>query len=165
MTLLQLTGVRAAYDGVQALHGMDLGVTEGEMVALLGANGAGKTTTLRAISGTVAVEGAVVFDGRDVTGWPAHRVARLGVGHVPEGRGTFVDLTVEENLTLGALARGSRLRGQVKDARVVGDLVVNHRGARRRFGAPAWDLRCTGLPVWCPFLPARAVEASLPFVG
>jgi branched-chain amino acid transport system ATP-binding protein len=115
MTLLQLNDVRAAYDGVQALHGMDLAVAEGEMVALLGANGAGKTTTLRAISGTVSVEGAVLLDGQDVTGWAAHRVARLGVGHVPEGRGTFVDLTVEENLTLGALARGARLRGQVKE--------------------------------------------------
>jgi branched-chain amino acid transport system ATP-binding protein len=113
VALLELSGVLASYDGVQALHGMDLTVSEGEMVALLGANGAGKTTTLRAISGTVAVEGSVRFDGEDVTGSPAHRVARLGVGHVPEGRGTFVDLTVEENLTLGALARGRRLRERV----------------------------------------------------
>jgi branched-chain amino acid transport system ATP-binding protein len=113
VALLELTSVRASYDGVRALHGMELQVGEGEMVALLGANGAGKTTTLRAISGTVAVEGAISFDGRKVTGWPTHRVARLGVGHVPEGRGTFVDLTVEENLTLGALARGRRLRDRV----------------------------------------------------
>ena len=113
MALLELAGVLASYDGVQALHGMDLSVSEGEMVALLGANGAGKTTTLRAISGTVAVQGSVRFDGEDVTGSPAHRVARLGVGHVPEGRGTFVDLTVEENLTLGALARGRRMRDLV----------------------------------------------------
>jgi len=113
VALLELAGVLASYDGVQALHGMDLSVSEGEMVALLGANGAGKTTTLRAISGTVAVQGSVRFDGEDVTGSPAHRVARLGVGHVPEGRGTFVDLTVEENLTLGALARGRRMRDLV----------------------------------------------------
>jgi branched-chain amino acid transport system ATP-binding protein len=115
MSLLELEDVQASYDGVPALHGMELHVAEGEMVALLGANGAGKTTTLRAISGTVSVVGLVRFDGRDITGGPAHRAARLGVGHVPEGRGTFVDLTVEENLTLGALARGRRLRERVKD--------------------------------------------------
>ena len=121
MTLLELSNVHAAYDGVQALHGMELKVDEGEMVALLGANGAGKTTTLRAISGTVAVVGSVRFDGQEITGRPAHRAARLGIGHVPEGRGTFVDLTVEENLTLGTLARGQRLRERIK-----GDLDAIH---------------------------------------
>ena len=137
MTLLQLSDVRASYDGVQALHGMDIAVAEGEMVALLGANGAGKTTTLRAVSGTVTVAGAVLLDGEDVTGRPAHRVARLGVGHVPEGRGTFVDLTVEENLTLGALARGTRLRDQVKaDLAAVHELFpVLREFSRRQAGA------------------------------
>ena len=113
MTLLELSNVRASYDGVQALHGMNLRVDEGEMVALLGANGAGKTTTLRAISGTVSVHGSVTFDGTDITGGPAHRSARAGIGHVPEGRGTFVDLTVEENLKLGSLARAPQWREHV----------------------------------------------------
>jgi branched-chain amino acid transport system ATP-binding protein len=111
--MLELKDVRASYDRVQVLHGMNLEVSEGEMVALLGANGAGKTTTLRAISGTVTVTGSVTFDGQDITGNPAHRSARLGVGHVPEGRGTFVDLTVEENLRLGSLARARRWQGHV----------------------------------------------------
>jgi branched-chain amino acid transport system ATP-binding protein len=137
MTLLELTDVRASYDGVRALHGMELQVAEGEMVALLGANGAGKTTTLRAISGTVAVDGSVYFAGRNITGWPAHRAARLGIGHVPEGRGTFVDLTVEENLALGTLARGARLRDRVADdlEAVHGLFPILREFSRRRAGA------------------------------
>jgi branched-chain amino acid transport system ATP-binding protein len=109
VALLEMIGVHASYQGVEALHGLDLEVGEGEMVALLGANGAGKTTTLRAVSGTVSTRGTIRFGGDDVSRRPAHRVARLGVGHVPEGRGTFADLTVAENLTLGSLARGRRL--------------------------------------------------------
>ena len=133
MALLELTDVRASYDGVRALHGMELQVAEGEMVPLLGANGAGKTTTLRAISGTVTVDGWISFDGQNITGWPAHRAARLGVGHVPEGRGTFVDLTVEENLTLGTLARGARLRDRIKgDLDAVHDLFPILRHFSRR---------------------------------
>jgi branched-chain amino acid transport system ATP-binding protein len=107
-----MSGVHASYRGVEALHGVDLEVGEGEMVALLGTNGAGKTTTLRAISGTVTTSGEIRFDGTDLARRPAHRVARLGVGHVPEGRGTFTDLTVAENLDLGNLARGRRARGR-----------------------------------------------------
>ncbi|HEU0102469.1 MAG TPA: ABC transporter ATP-binding protein [Mycobacteriales bacterium] len=137
MPVLEMTGVRASYDGVQALHGMDLEIAEGEMVALLGANGAGKTTSLRAISGTVQVTGQVRFAGQDVAGWAPHRVARLGVGHVPEGRGTFVDLTVAENLTLGALARPKALRDRVDaDLDVVHQLFpVLREFAARRAGA------------------------------
>ena len=135
--VLELADVRASYDGVQALHGLDLVVGEGEMVALLGANGAGKTTTLRAVSGTVRVTGHVRFDGRDVAGSAPHRVAALGIGHVPEGRGTFVDLTVAENLTLGTLARGRRLRNSIAaDLDVVHELFpVLRESADRRAGA------------------------------
>jgi branched-chain amino acid transport system ATP-binding protein len=89
---------------VEALHGISLTVDEGEVVAVLGPNGAGKTTTLRAISGTVATRGGITFDGRRL-GRSPERAARLGIAHVPEGRGTFAELTVLENLRLGAYVR------------------------------------------------------------
>jgi branched-chain amino acid transport system ATP-binding protein len=106
MALLELEGVRAAYGSVEALHGVSLKVEEGEVVSLLGANGAGKTTTLRAISGTVRRWGGLRFEGREIGGRSPEDVARLGVAHVPEGRGTLGQLTVLENLRLGAYARG-----------------------------------------------------------
>ncbi|HXF98171.1 MAG TPA: ABC transporter ATP-binding protein [Gaiellaceae bacterium] len=106
-TLLELDDVRARYGPVQALHGVSLTVREGEVVAVLGANGAGKTTTLRAISGTVSRSGTVELDGRPLRPVP-EEVARAGVAHVPEGRGTFVELTVTENLRLGAYVRRDR---------------------------------------------------------
>jgi branched-chain amino acid transport system ATP-binding protein len=89
---------------VQALHGLSLSVSDGEMVAVLGPNGAGKTTTLRAVSGTVTRSGEVTFDGKRLPRSP-ERTARLGIAHVPEGRGTFSELTVLENLRLGAYTR------------------------------------------------------------
>jgi branched-chain amino acid transport system ATP-binding protein len=110
-TLLELDDVRARYGPVHALHGVSLTVGEGEVVAVLGANGAGKTTTLRAISGTVSRSGAIDLDGDPLRGGP-ERIARAGIAHVPEGRGTFVELTVEENLRLGAYARRG---GRVQD--------------------------------------------------
>ena len=106
-TLLELDDVEARYGPVQALHGVSLTVTEGEIVAVLGANGAGKTTTLRAISGTVARSGAIEIDGKPLRGGP-ESAARAGIAHVPEGRGTFVELTVTENLRLGAYVRRDR---------------------------------------------------------
>jgi branched-chain amino acid transport system ATP-binding protein len=107
MPLLELRGVAAHYGPLQALHGIDLSVGEGEVVAVLGANGAGKTTTLRAISGTVATSGDVVFGGKPLSRRP-EAVARAGVAHVPEGRGTFAQLSVIENLRLGAYVRRDR---------------------------------------------------------
>jgi len=107
--LLELTDVHARYGPVKALHGVSLTMGEGEIVAVLGANGAGKTTTLRAISNTVHREGDVRIAGHSVRGGP-EAVARLGVAHVPEGRGTFSELTVWENLRLGAYTRGGNLR-------------------------------------------------------
>ncbi len=107
MPLLELRGVTARYGPLQALHGIDLSVDEGEVVAVLGANGAGKTTTLRAISGTVATSGDVVFAGKPLSRRP-EAVARAGVAHVPEGRGTFAQLSVIENLRLGAYVRRDR---------------------------------------------------------
>jgi len=104
MPLLELRRVEARYGGLQALHGINLSVGEGEVVAVLGANGAGKTTTLRAISGTVRTSGELLFSGSRLPRRP-EAVARAGVAHVPEGRGTFMELTVEENLRLGAYVR------------------------------------------------------------
>jgi branched-chain amino acid transport system ATP-binding protein len=108
--LLELEGVRARYGPVQALHDVSLSVEEGEIAAVLGANGAGKTTTLRAISGTVRREGSVRFAGRALDHAGPDAVARLGIAHVPEGRGTFAELTVWENLRLGAYTRRAGLK-------------------------------------------------------
>jgi len=107
MPLLELRGVAARYGPLQALHGIDLSVGEGEIVAVLGANGAGKTTTLRAISATVRTSGSIVFAGERLPHRP-EAVARAGIAHVPEGRGTFAQLTVDENLRLGAHVRRDR---------------------------------------------------------
>jgi branched-chain amino acid transport system ATP-binding protein len=109
--LLELVDVTARYGPVQALHGVSLTVGEGEIAAVLGANGAGKTTTLRAVSNTVRREGEVRFAGKTVGRKGPESVARFGIAHVPEGRGTFAELTVWENLRLGAYSR----RGSVKD--------------------------------------------------
>ena len=106
-TLLELDQVEAHYGPVQALRDISLTVSEGEVVAVLGANGAGKTTTLRAISGTVVRSGTIDLDGKPLKGGP-EAAAKAGIAHVPEGRGTFVDLTVTENLRLGAYTRRDR---------------------------------------------------------
>ena len=105
--LLELRDVEARYGPVQALHGISLDVPEGEIVAVLGANGAGKTTTLRAISGTVRRSGEISLGGKRMRGGP-EAAARAGIAHVPEGRGTFTELTVQENLRLGAYTRSDR---------------------------------------------------------
>jgi len=105
--LLELDSVEARYGPVQALHGISLTVGDGEVVAVLGANGAGKTTTLRAISGTVSRSGAIELEGKQLRAGP-EAAARAGIAHVPEGRGTFVELTVDENLRLGAYTRRDR---------------------------------------------------------
>ncbi|MHB8468944.1 MAG: ABC transporter ATP-binding protein [Gaiellaceae bacterium] len=108
--LLELDDVTARYGPVQALHGVSLSVDEGEIAAVLGANGAGKSTTLRAISGTVRRSGAIRFGGRSLAGSGPDAVARAGIAHVPEGRGTFAELSVNENLRLGAYTRRGSLR-------------------------------------------------------
>ena len=108
MTLLELQDVTASYGPVQVLEGVTLSVPDNGAVGILGANGAGKTTTLRAISGTVRAGGRIVFDGKDFRGMRPDQVAALGVAHVPEGRGTLGDLTVRENLRVGAYLRKDR---------------------------------------------------------
>ena len=108
MPLLELEEVRARYGPITALHGVSLTVDEGVVVALLGANGAGKTTTLRAVCGMVKTAGRITFAGRTITGRSPEGVARLGVAHVPEGRGLFNELTVWENVRMGAVVRGGQ---------------------------------------------------------
>jgi branched-chain amino acid transport system ATP-binding protein len=113
MALLELHDVRASYGAIRALHGVSLKVEEGSIVALLGANGAGKTTTLRAITGMVKATGEISFAGKNITGKPPEEVARLGIAHVPSGRGTMTQLTVWENLEMGAYVRRDRDRVKV----------------------------------------------------
>jgi branched-chain amino acid transport system ATP-binding protein len=118
VTLLEVADLRASYGPVDVLHGLGFTVGEGEIVVLLGANGAGKTTTLRALSqmDEVKVSGEVRFDGRSLVGLRPEAVVRMGVAHVPQGRGTFPELTVEENLTVGAYVRprGAEVRDDVE---------------------------------------------------
>jgi branched-chain amino acid transport system ATP-binding protein len=120
MPLLELRDVEARYGAIRALHGVSLTVDEGEVVSILGANGAGKTTTLRAISGAVRKTGDVAFDGRSIARSAPESVARLGVAHVPEGRGLFGELTVWDNLRMGAYVRGERKTFKQEAPRVLG---------------------------------------------
>ena len=120
MPLLELLDVEARYGAIRALHGVSLTVDEGEVVSLLGANGAGKTTTLRAISGAVRKSGEITFDGRSIARYAPESVARLGVAHVPEGRGLFAELTVWDNLRMGAYVRGERKTFKQEAPRVLG---------------------------------------------
>ena len=108
--ILELRGVKAFYGQSEVLHGIDVAVDDGGMTVLLGANGAGKTTTLRAICGMVRTEGEIVFAGMRLDRRPTEAIAALGVAHVPEGRGTFAGLTVEENLRLGAYLHAGNAR-------------------------------------------------------
>ena len=107
--LLEVRGLHAAYGPTRVLQGIDLDVSEGEVVALLGANGAGKTTTLRALCQMmVSTQGTITLAGQRIDGRATEQIAKAGVGHVPDGRGTFLGLTTEENLRLGAYARANR---------------------------------------------------------
>jgi branched-chain amino acid transport system ATP-binding protein len=115
--LLSLRGVSVSYGAIQALREVSLDVPSGAIVTLLGGNGAGKTSTLRAISALIPVQaGSIHFQGQDITGLPPHRIAGLGLCHVPEGRMVFANLSVEENLAMGAyLDRDARRRAQNRD--------------------------------------------------
>ncbi|MGQ0750441.1 MAG: ABC transporter ATP-binding protein [Betaproteobacteria bacterium] len=107
--MLEVRGLRIAYGGITAVKGIDFVVRERELVTLVGSNGAGKTTTLKALAGLLRpAAGEVRYDGRDVTGEPAHRLVRAGMALVPEGRGVFARLTVAENLDMGAYGRHDR---------------------------------------------------------
>ena len=103
--LLEVSGLHAAYGPTRVLHGIDFSLEDGSITALLGANGAGKTTTLRALCGMVKTQGGIRFCGEAIAGRATEDIVRLGIAHVPDGRGTFVNLTTEENLRLGAYTR------------------------------------------------------------
>ena len=111
--MLTIKDLRAYYGQVQALHGLDLSLNEGSVTTLLGANGAGKTTTLRAICNMLRSTGNIAFEGKPLTGMSTENIVRLGIAHVPQGRGTFTNMTVEENLQLGAISRGDKQK--IKD--------------------------------------------------
>jgi branched-chain amino acid transport system ATP-binding protein len=116
MSLLTIDGLSVHYGAIQALHGISIAVEPGEIVTLIGANGAGKSTTLRAVSGLCkASAGTITFDGKNLAGLAPHKILRLGLAQVPEGRGIFPNLTVDENLDLGAYACTDRKR--VRDDR------------------------------------------------
>jgi branched-chain amino acid transport system ATP-binding protein len=104
--LLEVKGLQVHYGGIRAVSGVDLEVAEGELVCLIGANGAGKTSTLKAICGLIPSSGFVRYAGEDIAGAPVHMLPRKGLVMVPEGRGIFAQLTVEENLAMGAYAHG-----------------------------------------------------------
>ena len=106
--LLDVRALHAQYGPTKVLHGMDFGVEEGGITTILGANGAGKTTTLRAVCGMVKTQGEIAFAGTRIDGRATESIVRLGVAHVPDGRGTFVSLSVEENLRLGAHTRSDK---------------------------------------------------------
>jgi branched-chain amino acid transport system ATP-binding protein len=112
--LLRVSGLRAGYGPVEVLHGIDFTVAAGEVVVILGANGAGKTTALRGVSGTIARRGEIVFDGHDIARTAADAIVKQGLAQVPQGRGTFVDLSVEDNMRVGAMTR--------RDAGIADDL-------------------------------------------
>ena len=106
--LLEVKGLHAAYGETEVLHGLDFAVQQGGVTALLGANGAGKTTTLRALCGMVGTQGEINLGGKRIEAMATEDIIRLGVAHVPDGRGTFMELTVEENMRLGAYTRPAR---------------------------------------------------------
>jgi len=109
--MLTIEDLHGGYGESEVLHGVELEVGAGEALALLGRNGMGKTTLLRTVMGLLPLRhGRIRFDGRDITGWPSHRIARAGIAYVPQGREIFADFTVEENLQLGLLGRAPRQR-------------------------------------------------------
>jgi branched-chain amino acid transport system ATP-binding protein len=118
--LLQVRGLHAQYGPTRVLHGIDFDVQQGGITTILGANGAGKTTTLRAVCAMVRTQGEITLAGERIDGKPTEGIVRLGVAHVPDGRGTFMDLTVDENLRLGAYTRRDRDQVQADRERIFG---------------------------------------------
>jgi branched-chain amino acid transport system ATP-binding protein len=116
--LLEARNLCAFYTQAEVLHGIDFAIEQGGITTILGANGAGKTTTLRAVCGMVRTQGEISFDARRIDGRKTEEIARGGIAHVPDGRGTFLELTTEENLKLGAYSRGDRA-GVARDLAMV----------------------------------------------
>ena len=133
MSLIALERLQVAYGGIRAVKGIDLAVEPNETVCLIGANGAGKTTTLKAITGLVRpAAGRIVYDGADIAGKRVHEIARRGLALVPEGRGVFAQLTIEENLAMGAFARADS--GVAADVERVFGLFPRLKERRRQTG-------------------------------
>jgi branched-chain amino acid transport system ATP-binding protein len=120
MAFLQVKELRAAYGATRVLHGIDFAMEKGSITAILGANGAGKTTTLRALCAMLKTQGEIRFEGQRIDARPTEEIVRRGIAHVPQGRGTFVDLTTEENLRLGAYTRKDRAAVESDLERVFG---------------------------------------------
>jgi branched-chain amino acid transport system ATP-binding protein len=109
MPMLEVKGLNVHYGAIHALHGIDIAVEQGQIVTLIGCNGAGKSTTLRTISGLIRPSaGQILFEGKPISGMPAHQIVRLGLAQSPEARGIFANLTVAENLDMGAFARSDK---------------------------------------------------------
>ena len=137
MAMLEVKDLHVYYGVIQALKGISFEVNQGEVIALIGANGAGKTTTLQTLTGLLsAKEGSVVFEGKDITRVPAHKIVEMGIAHVPEGRRVFSDLSVYENLIMGAYTRKDKAEIQESLAGVY------KRFPRRK---PGRNPRCPGL--------------------
>ncbi len=132
--LLEARGLTAGYGETNVLHGIDFAVEEGGVTALLGANGAGKTTTLRALCGMIRRGGEIAFAGERIDRTATEDIVRRGVGHVPDGRGTFMELTVEENLRLGAYTRSDRAGIAADTARVFDYFPRLHERLRQQAG-------------------------------
>ena len=134
---LKVRNLEASYGAFKVLHGLDFDIAEGSVTTLLGANGAGKTTTLRALCGMIRRSGTIEFEGRSIANMKTEDIVRLGVAHVPEGRGTFTSLTVEENLRLGAMTRraGEEV-GRRHAVRPRGHRLVEHTQHRRPRAVP-----------------------------
>jgi branched-chain amino acid transport system ATP-binding protein len=118
--ILQVRGLHAQYGPTRVLHGMDFDVAQGGITTILGANGAGKTTTLRAVCGMVRTQGEITLAGERIDGKPTEDIVRRGVAHVPDGRGTFLELTVEENLRMGAYTRKDKAQVEADYERMYG---------------------------------------------
>jgi branched-chain amino acid transport system ATP-binding protein len=139
MTLLSIDALRARYDAGEVLHGLDIAVEEGEIVALLGANGAGKTTTLRCISGLLTnVSGGIMLSGESIRGKRPGAIVRAGVSHVPEGRRIFPGLTVRENILLGSSNRGRLPRATLETE--LEEMLALFPDLRRLVNALGWTL-------------------------
>ena len=122
MAMLEIKDLCVNYGVIKALKGISFEVNEGEVIALIGANGAGKTTTLHTITGLLSAKsGSIILEGKDITRTPAHKIVKMGIAHVPEGRRIFQNLTVLDNIRLGAFTRKDK-EGIAKDIEMVYDL-------------------------------------------
>ena len=145
-TLLEVAGLTAKYGAIEVLHGVDFSVNRGEVVVILGANGAGKTTTLRAICQMVATGGSIMLDGTDLTKEATSDIVRHGVAHVPQGRGTLNDLSVEDNLLAGAYVRRTARSPTTSSAGSTCSPGCGSGAHRRPAASPVASSRCSPSP-------------------